>query len=87
MCRLRYWKMVKKLSKMVVGMIIRGRRNIMKDGFINFGIGDASLYHALVIIFLEFFAWGLLTSPMITVLNETFPDHTFLMNGMIVGVK
>lgn len=51
------------------------------------GIGEPSLYHALVVIFLEFFAWGLLTTPMITVLNETFPDHTFLMNGLIVGIK
>lgn len=51
------------------------------------GIGEASVYHALVVIFLEFFAWGLLTAPMITVLNETFPDHTFLMNGLIVGIK
>ena len=49
--------------------------------------GDASIYHALVVIFLEFFAWGLLTSPMITVLNQTFPDHTFLMNGLILGIK
>ena len=24
---------------------------------------------------------------MITVLNETFPDHTFLMNGLIMGIK
>jgi hypothetical protein len=31
------------------------------------GIGEPSLYHALVVIFLEFFAWGLLTTPMITV--------------------
>ncbi|KAK7501052.1 hypothetical protein BaRGS_00007537, partial [Batillaria attramentaria] len=30
------------------------------------GIGQASTYHALVVIFLEFFAWGLLTSPIIT---------------------
>ncbi|XP_071551715.1 hippocampus abundant transcript 1 protein [Panulirus ornatus] len=51
------------------------------------GIGEASVYHALVVIFLEFFAWGLLTSPMITVLNETFPNHTFLLNGLIVGIK
>ena len=36
---------------------------------------------------IEFFAWGLLTSPMITVLNDTFPDHTFLMNGLIMGIK
>ena len=51
------------------------------------GLGEASIYHALVVIFLEFFAWGLLTSPMITVLNHTFPDHTFLMNGLIMGIK
>merc|ERR1711936_1088063 len=50
-------------------------------------MGEASVYHALVVIFLEFFAWGLLTSPMITVLNESFPEHTFLMNGIIVGIK
>ena len=31
------------------------------------GIGEPSVYHALVVIFLEFFAWGLLTTPMITV--------------------
>ena len=75
--------------------------------------GEPSIYHALVVIFLEFFAWGLLTSPMITVLNQviifissllalpltiifslflttllqTFPDHTFLMNGLILGIK
>uniref|UniRef100_A0A8C6VU13 Major facilitator superfamily domain containing 14B n=1 Tax=Nothobranchius furzeri TaxID=105023 RepID=A0A8C6VU13_NOTFU len=41
----------------------------------------------LVVIFLEFFAWGLLTTPMLTVLHETFPQHTFLMNGLIQGVK
>ncbi|KAJ8040687.1 Hippocampus abundant transcript 1 protein [Holothuria leucospilota] len=51
------------------------------------GIGDPSIYHALIVIFLEFFAWGLLTNPMLTVLNETFPKHTFLMNGLVQGVK
>ncbi|KAK3763628.1 hypothetical protein RRG08_057048 [Elysia crispata] len=51
------------------------------------GLGQASIYHALIIIFLEFFAWGLLTSPIISVLNETFPKHTFLFNGLIQGVK
>ena len=29
-----------------------------------------SVFHVLVVIFLEFFAWGLLTSPMITVSNH-----------------
>eukprot|EP00794_Sanderia_malayensis_P008132 gene8132-9002_t len=51
------------------------------------GMGRPSVYHATVIIFLEFFAWGLLTSPSITVLGETFGEHTFLMNGLIQGVK
>ncbi|KAH9278736.1 Tetracycline resistance protein, class B [Echinococcus granulosus] len=46
-----------------------------------------SVYHAAVVIFLEFFAFGLLTSPMISVLDEAFPKHTFLMNGLIQGVK
>ncbi|MBN3325257.1 MF14B protein, partial [Atractosteus spatula] len=51
------------------------------------GIGNASVTHAVIVIFLEFFAWGLLTTPMLTVLHETFPQHTFLMNGLIQGVK
>uniref|UniRef100_A0A3B5KKB8 Hippocampus abundant transcript 1 protein n=1 Tax=Takifugu rubripes TaxID=31033 RepID=A0A3B5KKB8_TAKRU len=51
------------------------------------GIGEPSVYHAVVVIFLEFFAWGLLTTPMLTVLRQTFPQHTFLMNGLIHGVK
>ena len=96
------------------------------------GRGRARVSHAVVVIFLEFFAWGLLTMPMLTVsrlillvkagswlfaailfppltsrhrhrtrrlwelttrflsfqvLRETFPDHTFLMNGLVQGVK
>uniref|UniRef100_A0A8C1BUK2 Si:ch211-87m7.2 n=1 Tax=Cyprinus carpio carpio TaxID=630221 RepID=A0A8C1BUK2_CYPCA len=49
--------------------------------------GRAKVAHAVVVIFMEFFAWGLLTTPMLTVLHETFPQHTFLMNGLIQGVK
>ncbi|CAF3566652.1 unnamed protein product [Rotaria socialis] len=51
------------------------------------GFGKPSVYHGLVVIFLEFFAWGLLTNPVISTLNQTFPTHTFLMNGVIHGVK
>ncbi|KAM9082822.1 hippocampus abundant transcript-like protein 1 isoform 2-T2 [Megaptera novaeangliae] len=51
------------------------------------GFGRPSVHHAAIVIFLEFFAWGLLTTPMLTVLHETFPQHTFLMNGLIQGVK
>ena len=31
------------------------------------GIYEPSVYHALVVIFLEFFSWGLLTAPIIKV--------------------
>lgn len=49
--------------------------------------GRARVTHAVVVVFLEFFAWGLLTTPMLTVLHETFPQHMFLMNGLVQGVK
>ncbi|EEB12108.1 Hippocampus abundant transcript 1 protein, putative [Pediculus humanus corporis] len=77
-----------KVSKKFFGMVIRSRKSILNDGVMTTsGIGEPNVYHALVVIFLEFFAWGLLTMPIIAVLNETFPDHTFLMNGIIMGIK
>lgn len=77
-----------KTTKTEVEMVIRNRKTVMKDGIMTMsGIGDPSVLHALVVIFLEFFAWGLLTMPIISVLNATFPDHTFLMNGLIMGIK
>jgi len=81
-------KMPGKMGKKVVGLILRVPKSKKMEGVVtSSGLGEASIYHALVVIFLEFFAWGLLTSPMITVLNKTFPDHTFLMNGLIMGIK
>ncbi|CAF1133727.1 unnamed protein product [Adineta ricciae] len=59
------------------------QRRLIKPG----GFGKPSVYHGLVVIFLEFFAWGLLTNPIISTLNRTFPTHTFLMNGVIHGMK
>jgi len=77
-----------KMGKKVVGLILRVPKSKKMEGVVtSTGLGEPSIYHALVVIFLEFFAWGLLTSPMITVLNHTFPDHTFLMNGLIMGIK
>ncbi|XP_023325863.1 hippocampus abundant transcript 1 protein [Eurytemora carolleeae] len=81
-------KIPSKMGKKVVGLIMRVPKSKKMEGVVTSGgLGEASIHHALVVIFLEFFAWGLLTSPMITVLNETFPDHTFLMNGLIMGIK
>ncbi|KAK2149889.1 hypothetical protein LSH36_433g03047 [Paralvinella palmiformis] len=79
--------MLGKKRKRIVGMINWGRKQKDGAGFPKSGMFEPSVYHALVVIFLEFFAWGLLMSPIISVLNETFPDHTFLMNGLIQGIK
>ncbi|CAL1542359.1 unnamed protein product [Lymnaea stagnalis] len=78
--------MMGKKRKRIIGNIIWSKKGYPKDSEES-GLGQASLYHALIIIFLEFFAWGLLTSPIISVLNDTFPKHTFLFNGLIQGVK
>ncbi|XP_044129356.1 hippocampus abundant transcript 1 protein-like [Bufo gargarizans] len=76
-----------KKKKAAGSRIMLVKRILMKDGSSQQGMGRPSVYHAVVVIFLEFFAWGLLTTPMLIVLHETFPQHTFLMNGLIQGVK
>lgn len=75
--------------KRIVGKILWGPRkgHPKENGQSSGGVSQPSLYHALVIIFLEFFSWGLLSNTIINVLNETFPNHTFLLNGLIQGVK
>lgn len=77
----------KKKKKRLNRSILLAKKIIIKDGGSPQGIGEPSVYHAVVVIFLEFFAWGLLTTPMLSVLHQTFPQHTFLMNGLIHGVK
>ncbi|XP_059357534.1 hippocampus abundant transcript 1 protein-like isoform X1 [Carassius carassius] len=77
----------KKKKKRLNRSILLAKKIIIKDGGTPQGFGEPSVYHAVVVIFLEFFAWGLLTTPMLTVLHQTFPQHTFLMNGLIHGVK
>ncbi|XP_073431417.1 hippocampus abundant transcript 1 protein-like [Dendrobates tinctorius] len=76
-----------KKKKAAGSRVMLVKRILMKDGGTQQGMGRPSVYHAVVVIFLEFFAWGLLTTPMLVVLHETFPQHTFLMNGLIQGVK
>lgn len=80
-------KMSQGKKKAAGSRIMLVKRILMKDGSPQKGMGRPSVYHAVVVIFLEFFAWGLLTTPMLVVLHETFPQHTFLMNGLIQGVK
>lgn len=51
------------------------------------GFGRPTVFHALVVIFAEFFAWGLLTTPTIAALKQTFPGKTLMMNGLVLGIK
>lgn len=51
------------------------------------GFGRPRVLHALIVIFGEFFAWGLLTTPTITALKQTFPGQTLMINGLIWGIK
>ncbi|XP_014047397.1 hippocampus abundant transcript 1 protein [Salmo salar] len=76
-----------KKKKRLNRSILLAKKVIIKDGGSPQGMVEPSVLHAVVVIFLEFFSWGLLTTPMLTVLHETFPQHTFLMNGLIHGVK
>ncbi|CAJ0965143.1 unnamed protein product [Ranitomeya imitator] len=83
-----YVKMTQgKKKKRVNRSVLLAKKIIIKDGGSPQGFGSPSVYHAVIVIFLEFFAWGLLTAPTLVVLHETFPKHTFLMNGLIQGVK
>nr|XP_042136234.1 hippocampus abundant transcript 1 protein-like [Peromyscus maniculatus bairdii] len=77
----------KKKKRAANRSIMLAKKIIIKDGGTPQGLGSPSVYHAVIIIFLEIFAWGLLTAPTLVVLHETFPKHTFLMNGLIQGVK
>ena len=45
-----------------------GKEYSNESGFLNTK-AKPSVYHAVVVIFLEFFAWGLLTTPVIEVLR------------------
>ncbi|UXI23119.1 Sars1 allergen SMIPP-C [Sarcoptes scabiei] len=75
-------------KRMVNVLICSGRRHSLVNNYLMVSKSSKpSLFHAIVVIFLEFFAWGLLTLPAITVLNRTFPEQTFLMNGLIMGIK
>jgi len=75
-----------KQKKRVVRAVLR-RRNGSGSSTYAGGWGKPSVLHAVIVIFLEFFAWGLLTVPVVNVMAQTFPKYTFLMTGMIQGVK
>ncbi|KAK6320546.1 hypothetical protein J4Q44_G00096530 [Coregonus suidteri] len=47
--------------------LLLAKKIIIKDGGTAQGFGAPSVYHAVIVIFLEFFAWGLLTAPTLVV--------------------
>lgn len=78
-----------KTRKKAVRAVLKKRRSSSSSSNSQYslGWGRPSVLHAVIVIFLEFFAWGLLTVPVVNVMARAFPSYTFLMNGLIQGVK
>ncbi|XP_034658589.1 hippocampus abundant transcript-like protein 1 [Drosophila subobscura] len=51
------------------------------------GFGQPSVSHALIVTFVHYFSWGLLTVPSMVKLSETFAERAFLMDGLIYGIR
>ncbi|KAH8293964.1 hypothetical protein KR054_007055, partial [Drosophila jambulina] len=51
------------------------------------GLGVASIWHAVIVTFLHYFSWGLLTMPYVGKLSESFGDRAILADGLVYGVR
>ncbi|XP_036672232.2 hippocampus abundant transcript 1 protein-like [Drosophila suzukii] len=51
------------------------------------GIGKASVWHAVIVTFMHYFAWGLLTVPFIEKITEYFGNHVLLVDGLVYGAR
>ncbi|XP_050742601.1 hippocampus abundant transcript 1 protein isoform X4 [Drosophila biarmipes] len=50
-------------------------------------IGKASVWHAVIVTFMHYFAWGLLTVPFIAKITDYFGNHVLLVDGLVYGVR
>ena len=62
-----------------------GKEYSNESGFLNTK-AKPSVYHAVVVIFLEFFAWGLLTTPVIEVLRVSLMIQNFRIQTMNLSI-
>ncbi|KAH8361471.1 hypothetical protein KR084_003382 [Drosophila pseudotakahashii] len=51
------------------------------------GIGKASVWHAVIVTFMHYFAWGLLTVPFIERLSASFGNRVLLVDGLVYGAR
>ncbi|XP_017080859.1 hippocampus abundant transcript-like protein 1 [Drosophila eugracilis] len=51
------------------------------------GIGKASVWHAVIVTFLHYFSWGLLTVPFIEKLSASFGNRVLLVDGLVYGLR
>ncbi|XP_032575832.1 hippocampus abundant transcript 1 protein isoform X2 [Drosophila sechellia] len=51
------------------------------------GIGKASVWHAVIVTFMHYFSWGLLTVPFIEKLSGSFGNRVLLVDGLVYGVR
>uniref|UniRef100_A0A674E425 Major facilitator superfamily domain containing 14A2 n=1 Tax=Salmo trutta TaxID=8032 RepID=A0A674E425_SALTR len=75
----------KKKKKRLNRSVLLAKKIIIKDGGSPQGMGDPSVYHAVVVIFLEFFAWGLLTTPMLTHTTPMLTGILSFLSAPLIG--
>ncbi|XP_043063769.1 hippocampus abundant transcript 1 protein [Drosophila ficusphila] len=51
------------------------------------GFGEPSVWHAVIVTFIHYFSWGLLTVPSIEKLSECFGNRVLLVDGLVYGVR
>ncbi|KAE9549488.1 hypothetical protein FO519_007299 [Halicephalobus sp. NKZ332] len=74
-----------KRGRSLLTLIFEKRRIAKSEDFPASKHGDgASLFHALVVIFLEYFAWGLLTVPVINI-NASLQGLLSFLSAPLVG--
>ena len=74
--------MISSKKRRRVANLMRSVGSPIQNGYVSSGIGKPSFVHVLIVIFLEFFAWGLLTDQVITV-----SMIVFLININFIGLK
>ncbi|XP_044317473.1 hippocampus abundant transcript 1 protein [Drosophila rhopaloa] len=51
------------------------------------GIGAPSVWHAVIVTFLHYFSWALLTIPYMEILSKYFGNGVLLVDGLVYGVR
>uniref|UniRef100_A0A0N4ZE98 MFS domain-containing protein n=1 Tax=Parastrongyloides trichosuri TaxID=131310 RepID=A0A0N4ZE98_PARTI len=74
-----------KMQKPLWNLIFDEQKKDKEDG--NNNKTRPRLIYVMIVIFLEYFSWGLITMPTITFISRYYGRYTFIMNGLALGSK